>query len=345
MFQYLHYFNTYLMNIKGMVILLLTMIIFQTQSYGRKIPRLKLRQQFSTQNGYVKLLGLEDEHALVIKYFITSSWNTYPYDTFIAYTNSGKVYRCELPSNSDKGYCLKKQEIVGDNLRNYMVLLTQIADSNMLDINSSLLNSIEVQIDSLRWEVVYSIIDASGITIEIAQDNRHEFFSSYAPDYYSKLNCRGAKDMRKMMKLFDHIRDLSSRQFDEDLLALKNRDTVYVYFDGRREGQRKRYSRWMKDSWWYVYATSGCDSIMFEQTPYQNIDAITRNQMSDVRVVSESFLEKNKSVIFDHNFIIKYDQFFKNAVRRKKTIYLIEESFRMPGEIILQQVYPLFFDD
>lgn len=336
------------MNIRIVLFLLFALMIFHAPSYGQKIPVIKLRQQLPAQNGYVTLLGLDDEHALVIRFSFTNSWITYPYDSFIAYTHSGKVYRCELPANrysSPDSRCAKKLEATGEDLKNCWAMLAQIADSNMIDINSALLNSTEVLNDKDKWEEKYSIMDASRITVEVAQDNRYENFSSYAPSYYSEHGCRGAADMRKLIKLYDLITDYTSRQQKKDLLPLKNSDTVYIRFDGRKEGQRRWYSRWDKDTWWYVYATSSCDSVMFEQSPYENLDAIARNQPADVRIVPDFFLDMHKSVVVDHSFIVKYDRFFRDVVRRKKTIYLIDESLRRPGEVLLQQVFPLFFDE
>jgi hypothetical protein len=323
-------------------------MVFHAPSYGQKIPDLKLRQQLPAQNDYVTLLGLEDEHALIIRFSISSSWLPDSYDSFIAYTHSGKVYRCELPANSyssPDSRCAKKLKATGEDRENCWAMLAQIADSNMIDINSSLLNSTEVLNNKGKWEIRYTIIDADEITVEVAQDNRHENFSSYAPGYYSEHGCRGAADMRKLIKLFNLIDDFSSRQLKKDLLPLKNSDTVYVRFDGRKEGQRRRFSRWNKNAWWYIFATSRCDSIIFDQRAYLDADAIARNQPADVRIVPDSFLDKHKSVVVDHSFIVKYDRFFRDVVRRKKTIYLIDESLRMPGEVLLQQVFPLFFDE
>jgi hypothetical protein len=336
------------MNIRVVIALTLAIVAIHAPSNGQRIPDLKLRQQQPAQNDYVKLLGLEDEHALIIKFSITSSWDAWPYDSFIAYTHSGKVYRCELPAERHNNYnsrCSKKQEATGEDLKRCWEMLAQIADSNMIDINSSLLNSTEVLNDKGKWEVTYLIEDASEITIEVAQDNRHEHFYSYAPYDYSKINCRGAADMQKLIKLFNLITDFTSRQPKKDLLPLKNSDTVYIRFDGRKEGQRRRFSRWDKNAWWYIFYTSRCDSIIFDQRAYLDADAIARNQPADVRIVPDSFLEKNKSTIVDQCFIVKYDRFFRDVVRRKKTIYLIDESLRRPGEVVLQQVFPLFFDE
>ena len=323
-------------------------MVFHAPSYGQKIPDLKLRQQLPAQNDYVTLLGLEDEHALIIRFSITSSWLPDSYDSFIAFTHSGKVYRCELPANrysSPDSRCAKKLEATGEDLKSCWAMLAQIADSNMIDINSALLNSTEVLNDQGKWVDRYGVEDASEITVEVAQDSWHENFSSYAPSYYSERGCRGAADMRKLIKLYDLIYDFSSRQPQKDLLPLKNSDTVYVRFDGRKEGQRRRFSKWDKNAWWYIFYTSRCDSIIFDQRAYLDADAIAKNQPAEVRIVDDSFLEKNKSIIVDRSFIVKYDRFFRDVVRRKKTIYLNDESLRRPGEVLLQQVFPLFFDE
>lgn len=312
--------------------------MFHLQVWSQKIPPLKILHEQPSISRYIKLLDLEDKDALIIKYCATSSWDSSPFNSYIVFTNSGKVYRCEQPLTGTGGStCIKKVEVVGEDLKRYWKMLYSIADSNMININSELLNDNGSSL-SKEQMAINRVIDGSQLTIEFAKGCKYEYFSSYAPDYYCRMKSKGVEDMKKLLILYRCITNVESDIFKSNFNYIAESDTVYLYFDATAANQKKRVNKSQKNALSYIYYTGKCDSVLFEKRDFRDGDDLQKGRFVETKIVDDVYIERIKKGILDGNLIATYDRLLTSAFRRKR-IYLIDKSLVRPNAIVLQEVF------
>lgn len=131
---------------------------------------------------------------------------------------------------------------------------------------------------------------------------------------------------------------LSNVVHSQDLNKIRNADTIYVFFEQKKNRQLHNKEKWAVenqnyDSYYYVFTKHPYQYISFIHHPFLD---------SEEKTECRSFLKIHKDLIVNYRFLTQLNivvatQLFND----KKKVYLIDKKLNHKGKIKLRSVQVL----
>lgn len=309
----INYFSLLLLKLQFITPKFLYLLLFlPTLLFGQVItPTINFTTFHNLKNNYTKLLGLNDENALIIK---TSEFEV---DTlsgsYIAVLSNGDMYRYGVYSPNFK--ILIKKIKVNDNEKSKFLEL--IENVNTLDPAQLNLKNIVMK-DGTKATI--DIDHGFLYGLDVYQGKKSIHFESFGADYFITEKVDGYQMREKLLTIYKAL-DFSENIVANDIEHIKAQDTIYISF---KEGAFEIKEKTGPDKYMYAVLLSRYGSLCFVKK--HNIEPIA---------VSEKFVKDHTKQIINYDFFLKYI-YDLNFLYYKK-IYVIEEK-NSAGKII---IYPI----
>ena len=145
--------------------------------------------------------------------------------------------------------------------------------------------------------------------------------------------------MRTIINLF--LIFISTTIYSQDYDILKKSDTIYVLFSGKKN-ERNLIALQPVHNYnerWYSFLNFE-ESLTFFHFKYRSYEDKIANIVSDVKIVNENFIKKNRAIIITPRFLKKNNlcKVVAEILNHNRTIYIIDCTEKKEGKIVLYEV-------
>lgn len=266
----------------------------------KDIPVIDFNQVSQSINPYVKLLGLKDENALILKASINENKKRQS-GNYLVMLSSGKLYHYAVYISDVDTLVLHTP--AGKNDRKKLIDFFKTAAT---------LDTVKAR------DYSYSIImDAPVYQIGVYQKNNSFDYEaySYGEEYLELEKAMGATH-QKILTIYNAL-DYKQYLDVTDLETIKALDTVYVHFTHAEmqvveiPGNDHKYP-----SSYMFYHNNFSHEHFFEQRK--------KPGQEDIINIDRNFIKQHKKAIVGYNFFLKYR--WQLQFLRKKTMYIIDDN-------------------
>lgn len=123
----------------------------------------------------------------------------------------------------------------------------------------------------------------------------------------------------------------SSLLYAQGLDHIKSQDTIYIFFDGKKNQEEKEFLKkddTLPKATLFLFVKDINNRISFYSDSYLNFEDTETNKKADIKTVDRKFLRRNRRIVLNIDFFLKYG--FKETYYSiyKKHIYLIEGVYK-----------------
>lgn len=265
------------------------------------IPVISFQNQTATINPYVKLLGLRDKDALIIRASENIETDTIS-GSYLVVLSNGDMYRYGVYFINEKTH-IRKTTVANTDKSKFLKNIEEIET-----LDASQLNLKQVTTKG-GTKTAIDFTNYPNYHLELYQSKKVSKFYSQAAEGFIEARADGYLMRQKLVQLCKDL-DFSETIKAYPIEQVKAKDTVYIRF---RSGEFETKQKIAGDDYLYDIATGS-----------QEHSYLLRKSSSKAISAEKDFIAKHKDEIIDYDFFLKYG--YRTKFLHFRTLYIIDET-------------------
>jgi hypothetical protein len=280
--------------------LLLLLLSLLCNAQQPNLPAINYQTQENEINPYIKLLGIGDANAVVIKTY--NDETNHPAGSYLAILNDGEMYRYGVYTINSKTN-IRKVKVPIEDKNKFLELINEAATLDAKQLNLTEVTSVNGIMSNI------SFTNYPDYHLELYMGDKSSKFNSLEAEGYINARVNGYKMRQKLVDLCKAL-DFSETITTSSIENVKTQDTLYIRF-GKSEFEKKQEIA--GGDVLYDIAMSGKKHIY-----------LLKKKDSKPILFSSNFATQHKEEIIHYDFFLKYGS--KASFLNFRTLYVIEDD-------------------